>query len=328
MTNRTAKFFAVLSDYREFRFSIAGSAAGYFPVWHCINVARFSPMARRGNVNRKLERSMLQLISDRTQPLKEFTENNYAQAAFFWTALLKNKEIKVNGKRVDKNITVYKGDVISYYLTAKQAEKKAFSVVYQDERILVVDKDSGVNSEAVFAALSREDECYFIHRLDRNTKGLLVFARQQWVERELLKAFKTHKVEKRYHALCIGYPVEARAVLTAYLKKDAEKSLVKIYDEPVKGSEEICTEYKILSQKDGLSKVEILLHTGKTHQIRAHFAHIGCPIVGDMKYGNTERNKALQLARQCLVAKYLRLELGGALAYLSEKEFVSEFEVE
>ncbi len=270
---------------------------------------------------------MLQLISEKTQPLKEFTENNYAQAAFFWNILLKNKDIKVNGKRVDKNITLYKGDVVQYYLTAKQADKTAFSIRYEDENICVVDKGSGVNSEAVFAALSRAGEYYFIHRLDRNTQGLLAFARTEIAERALLKAFKTGGVDKRYHALCFGSFAEESARLTAYLKKDAEKSLVKIYDTPVKGSEEICTEYKLLQTKEGLSKVEILLHTGKTHQIRAHLAHIGCPVVGDMKYGDIARNKELQLARQCLVAKYLQFSLHGKLAYLNEKQFVSTFDV-
>ena len=109
-------------------------------------------------------------------------------------------------------------------------------------------------------------------------------------------------------------------MLIAYLKKDAEKSLVKVFDKPVAGAEKIITEYKILRAEEGLTLAEITLHTGKTHQIRAHLAHIGCPIVGDMKYGNSSRNKELKVARQCLVAKYLRFCLAGKLAYLNEKE--------
>ena len=147
---------------------------------------------------------MLQLISDKTQSLKEFTENNYAQAAFFWHQLLKTKDIKVNGKRVVSDTTIYKGDVVSYYLTAKQAEKPAFYTVYEDDNILIVDKESGVNSEAVFAALARGRECYFIHRLDRNTKGLLAFALNVKAEEALLAAFKDRAAEKKYHALCFG----------------------------------------------------------------------------------------------------------------------------
>lgn len=271
---------------------------------------------------------MLKLFCDQEQNLKEFTENHYAQASFAWNYLLKNKEIKVNGKRVDADVRIYKGDEIAYYLTPKQEQKPAFYTVYEDENVLVVDKESGVNSEAVFAALERAGEYYFIHRLDRNTKGLLIFARNVDTEKQLLAAFKEKRVEKRYHALCVGSFPKSADTLTAYLKKDAARSLVRVTDSSVKGGEKIVTEYKVLETFDGLTRVEITLHTGKTHQIRAHTAHIGCPIVGDMKYGNTLKNKALNCARQCLVSKILSLDVQGKLAYLSGKTWVSRFEAE
>ena len=271
---------------------------------------------------------MLKLFCDQEQNLKEFTENHYAQASFAWNYLLKNKEIKVNGKRVDADVRIYKGDEIAYYLTPKQEQKPAFYTVYEDENVLVVDKESGVNSEAVFAALERMGEYYFIHRLDRNTKGLLIFARNTDTEKQLLAAFKEKRVEKRYHALCVGSFPKSADTLTAYLKKDAARSLVRVTDSSVKGGEKIVTEYKVLETFDGLTRVEITLHTGKTHQIRAHTAHIGCPIVGDMKYGNTLKNKSLNCARQCLVSKILSLDVQGKLAYLSGKTWVSRFEAE
>ena len=270
---------------------------------------------------------MLRLIVEEEQNLKEFTENNYAQGAFFWHYLLKNKEIKVNGKRVGADMPLKAGDEVCYFLAKKQEEKPAFYMVYEDENLLVIDKESGVNSEAVYAALKRERACYFIHRLDRNTQGLMVFALNEKTERALLQAFKDRKVEKRYHALCVGAFPKKEGVLTAYLRKDAEKSQVRVFDTPKAGAETIITEYKVLSQLDGFTKVEVTLHTGKTHQIRAHLAHIGCPIVGDMKYGNTAVNKAQKAARQCLIAKFLRLDLDGEFAYLQGKEFVSRFEV-
>ena len=270
---------------------------------------------------------MLRLIVGENQGLKEFTENHYAQGAFFWHYLLKNKEIKVNGKRVNADIPLYKGDEVCYFLTKKQEEKPAFFTVYEDENILIIDKESGVNSEAVYAALSRGRECYFIHRLDRNTQGLMVFALNGKTETALLQAFKDRKVEKRYHALCYGTFPKRADVLTAYLKKDAEKSQVKVFDSPKAGAEEIVTEYKVLSQTDGFTTVEVVLHTGKTHQIRAHMAHLGCPVLGDMKYGNEEENKRRGMARQALVAKRLCLHLEGACTRLSEKIFISRFEV-
>lgn len=273
---------------------------------------------------------MLELISDKDQTLKEFTDNAYAQASFFFRALLKNKDVKVNGKKTGTDVALKAGDVVCYYLTKKQEEKPAFHIVYEDGNILVVDKESGVNSEAVFAALVRSygTDCRFIHRLDRNTQGLMVFARNATAESELLRAFKDKDVKKTYHALCFGSFETKSQTMTAYLKKDEQRALVRIYDEPKKGAERIVTEYTVLGEKDGVTKAEITLHTGKTHQIRAHFAHIGHAVVGDMKYGDGARNKERNATRQCLVAKYLSFRSDGELSYLNGKTFVSKFETE
>ena len=270
---------------------------------------------------------MLQLVADKRQNLRDFTDNTYAQGSFYFDTLLKNKDIKVNGQRVSKNVVLEEGDVVAYYTTPKQESRAAFAVIYADEHVLVVDKESGVNSEAVFAALSREKECYFIHRLDRNTKGLMVFALHAEAESALLRAFREKRVEKRYHALCFGTPKTPSAVLTAYLKKDEKRALVQVFDAPQKGAEKIVTEYTTLKTADGTSQLEVCLHTGKTHQIRAHLAHIGCPIVGDMKYGDERKNKERQATRQCLIAKKLRIDSDGILSYLKEKTFISGFEI-
>ena len=271
---------------------------------------------------------MLQLTVEQTQNLKEFTETHYAQGSFFWNYLLKNREIKVNGVRVRKDVLLEKGDVVTYYLSKKQEAKSAFYTVYKDDNLLIVDKESGVNSEAVFSALSREGEYYFIHRLDRNTAGLMAFARNAKTELALKGAFKERAVTKIYHALCFGRFEKEKAVLTAYLKKDETKSLVRVYDEERKGAEKIVTEYRVIEGFDGFSKVEVTLHTGKTHQIRAHLAHVGCPIVGDMKYGLSEKNKEVKVARQCLVAKRLNFDQADCLAYLTQKTFISRFDVD
>ncbi|MBQ8323470.1 MAG: RluA family pseudouridine synthase [Clostridia bacterium] len=270
---------------------------------------------------------MIELICDKAQSLKEFTENNCAQASFYWNRLLKDKEIKVNGKKVGADVTLQEGDVVRYYLTQKQEEKTAFYTVYEDENLLVVDKESGVNSEAVFAELYRKTggRCAFIYRLDRNTRGLMAFALNEKTENALLSAFKEKRVEKRYHALCFGAFEKPSAVLTAYLKKDEKNALVKIYDKETAGAERIVTEYRVIESDEKTTKAELILHTGKTHQIRAHLAHIGNPIVGDMKYGDAAKNRAKNAARQCLVAKELAFEMSGELSYLNGKRFVSRF---
>ena len=269
---------------------------------------------------------MLQLVCDQACTLKEFTDNHYAQGSFFWSYLIKNKDVKVNGKKVGADVPLEKGDTVAYYLTPKQEEKIAFSTVYEDENVLIVDKASGVNSEAVFAAIAREKTAYFIHRLDRNTRGLMAFAKTQESESALLTAFREKSVEKTYHALCVGRFAVRSAILTAYLKKDEKSATVKIFKTEQKGAEKIITEYSVLEENAEFSKVEITLHTGKTHQIRAHFAFLGNPVLGDMKYGDVAVNKRYNVTRQCLVAKKLRFHLSGALAYLNDKNFQSAYD--
>ena len=110
---------------------------------------------------------MKEFIADKPQRLKEYTDNTYAQGSFFWNYLIKNREIRVNGKKVGEDILLSTGDKVAYYLPPAKEKKPAFYIVYEDENVLVADKESGVNSEAVFAALKRERECFFLHRLDK-----------------------------------------------------------------------------------------------------------------------------------------------------------------
>lgn len=253
--------------------------------------------------------------------LKNFTDNTCAQASFCFRALLKSRDIRVNGARVGIDVSLSAGDAVSYYMSAAQESKRAFRTVFQDDNVTVVDKESGVNSEAVFAALCEEGEHYFIHRLDRNTAGILIFARNRASERALLEAFRARAVKKIYLALVVGRMPARRAVEEARLLKDERAARVTITKDR---GEKIVTEYEVLEERGELSLLKITLHTGKTHQIRAHLAYLSHPVLGDEKYGDEVVNRKYHATRQRLIAKELCLECGGTLGYLAGKNFVCE----
>ena len=253
--------------------------------------------------------------------LKKFTDDAYAQASFCFRTLLKERNIRVNGKRVASDVALKKGDAVQYFLTPSQDKKLAFSVLYEDENVTVVDKESGVSSEAVFAALCEAKPCYFIHRLDRNTEGVMIFANTPSAEDALLTAFREKRTEKVYHALVIGHLERRHAVEEAYLLKDEGAACVSVSRE--KRGEKIVTEYEVMGEKGEFSLLKVTLHTGKTHQIRAHLAFLGHPVLGDEKYGDGEKNRHYHATRQRLLAKELTLFLGGSLGYLNGKSYVS-----
>ena len=163
------------------------------------------------------------------------------------------------------------------------------------------------------------------HRLDRNTNGLVIFAKNQESLDILLEKFKHHEMEKHYLALVYGIPKKDTQILQAYLFKDRKKSQVYISDEPKKGYSKIITSYTVLEKyPDNTSLLDVEIQTGKTHQIRAHLSHIGLPIIGDGKYGNYEINKKFNCKTQKLISYKLKFnfkEDSGILNYLNNKTF-------
>ena len=259
--------------------------------------------------------------------LKDFTDSVYPQGSFCLAALLREKDIKVNGIRVSKNVPLNSGDEVVYYTTKKQEQKPSHTVVYEDENIYLADKPSGVSSEGLYSELKGRGEFYAVHRLDRNTQGLIVFAKNKSAENELLSAFKERSIQKTYLAICKNSFRKNEATFTAYLSKDEKRGEVKIFSSPQNGAVEIVTEYSLLKEMGDIALVRIFLHTGRTHQIRAHMSFLGCPVLGDEKYGDNNLNKKYAAKRQRLIAKYLTFNGLNTLSYLNGKTFESRFEL-
>lgn len=268
---------------------------------------------------------MKKYIAKEDTNLRDFTDGVYPQGSFCLAALLRERQIKVNGVRVNKNTALKSGDEVVYYTSPKQEQKPSHTAVYEDENVYIADKSSGVSSEGLLSELCERGEFYAVHRLDRNTEGLIVFAKTKRAEEELLSAFKERRINKTYLALCKNSFRQKSATLTAYLAKDGEKGEVKVFPSPRDGAATIITEYTVLEERGDIALVKIILHTGKTHQIRAHTAFLGCPVLGDEKYGDSSLNKKYAARRQRLVAKYISFNLSGSLSYLNGKTFESSF---
>lgn len=238
--------------------------------------------------------------------------------------IIRNKDVKINSKRVSKDVDLVKGDIIEIYIN-----EKPLDIVYEDDNIVIVLKPKNIETVSEFAnddlksKLSNQlkTEIYAVHRLDRNTQGLVIFAKNNEAKKSLDEVIKDRKLEKFYLAKVIGIPAKNSENLIAYLKKDEKKSLVSISDKKETGYEEIKTNYKVLEQVDDCSILEVELITGKTHQIRAHLSHIGYPILGDEKYGNAEINRMHKKKYQCLCSyKFIfHFEENNYLFYLNNK---------
>ena len=268
--------------------------------------------------------------------LDEF--NNLKQSTVF--KALRKKDIIVNGKRITENVAICAGDEVVVYITDENLYGTvSLNVVYEDNNIVVINKPAGIAvtdsslGEKTLTQLVQEryTNAMPCHRLDRNTCGLVVFARNKEALEILLQKFKDREIEKYYVCVVNGIPKEKEQTLNAYLFKDNKQSQVYISNTPKPGYQNIITTYKILQSntQKNISLLEVKLETGRTHQIRAHLAHIGHSIIGDGKYGLNKINKNFNAKTQYLMSYKLVFNFttdAGILDYLNGQNIEIEYE--
>ena len=246
---------------------------------------------------------------------------------------LRENKIKVDGKKLPLSARLPRGSTVRVFLPNLLLDKPdgplflsarpELCAVYEDSDVLVADKPAGlpVTDEDGRTADTLINRALLCHRLDTGTSGLVLIAKTQQAEALLLHLVKERMIEKKYLCVTYGHPSPAAATLRGYLQKDARQARVRILDTPAPGAKDIVTKYKTLAVSGRLALLEVELVTGRTHQIRAHLASIGCPILGDGKYGNNAANRELKLKYQALCAYSLHFPalLDGSCAALSGK---------
>lgn len=272
---------------------------------------------------------------------------------------IRTKYIKLNGKKTTPEVFLSEGDVLTLYIKDEFFEEskkeyefmkasKKLNIVYEDENLLLLDKKPGVivhqdknyDADCMVNRVQRylfekgeydpeADKAFspaLVNRIDRNTGGIIIAAKNAMALRVLNEKVRTREIRKFYLCIVKGNPKKKSDTLKDYLTKNESKNTVTISKKEIKGSKEIITKYSVLNYDKArdLSLCEVELLTGRTHQIRAHMASIGHPLLGDEKYGDKALNRKYHQNHQLLCSYKLRFDFEKStneLEYLNGKEF-------
>lgn len=301
-------------------------------------------VVKKNDANQRLDKFLLKKF--KTMPKK---------MAYMY---IRKKCVKVNGKKATPEVMLKENDLLTFYIKDEffdniQEENYEFlkapknlKIIYEDENIILLDKKPGVivhqdksyHFDCLLLRLQhylydngeynpKEENCFapaLVNRIDRNTGGIVIGAKNAESLRILNQKMKDRELHKFYLCLLINRPKKDNAILSDYLIKNEKTNKVTVLKNEKQGAKKILTKYSVLETNNNLTLCEVELLTGRTHQIRAHMSSIGCPILGDNKYGNKKLNQKYSLSKQCLYSYKLSFDFttdSGILSYLDKKDF-------